>query len=351
MPNKAQLGWLACTAAALLLALCGCALGPPPGTVLPTSPAMSAEPPAPVARELEKISLPRYVIEPPDILLIDALRVVPKDPFRIGALDILYLDVSGTQPDAPIRGPYAVEPGGSIDLGSLYGKVSVVNMSLDEAADAVTRHLQRTLSSPQVSLQLYQSAGQQQIIGEHLVSLDGMINLGIYGKVYVTGMTIPEATEAIKRHLAQFVEETQISVDVLAYNSKVYYVVTEGAGLGDQIVRFPITGNETVLDAVSQISGLSRVSSKRIWIARPSPETGCFQTLPVKWEDIVRGGKAGTNYQVLPGDRIFIEQDHWFAADSMIARMTAPFERMLNISLLGANSIQTIQRFPGGFNQ
>ena len=32
------------------------------------------------AKELAKVSLPPYVIEPPDILLIDALRVVPKPP-------------------------------------------------------------------------------------------------------------------------------------------------------------------------------------------------------------------------------------------------------------------------------
>ena len=303
----------------------------------------------PVARELEKVSLPRYVIQPPDILLIDALRVVPKDPFRIEPLDILYIEVEGAYPDAPIRGPYAVEPGGAVDLGSQYGKVDVVGRSLDEAADAVTRHLERTLRAPQVSLTLYQSAGIQQISGEHLVAMDGTINLGVYGSVYVTGLTIPEATEAIRDHLRQFVEDTLISVDVLVFNSMVYYIVTEGAGLGDNIVRFPITGNETVLDAVVQVQGLSRVSSKNIWIARPSPETGCFQILPVKWEDVVRGGKAGTNYQILPGDRVFIEEDHMIAADAMLARAIAPFERILGFSLLGSNTIQTIQRFPGGF--
>jgi polysaccharide export outer membrane protein len=330
----------------LLIALAagGCALAPEARPIL-------TEPAVPVARELEKVSLPRYVIEPPDILLIDALRVVPKSPFRIEPLDILYIDVSGTFLDAPIRGPYPVEPGGAVDLGSLYGKVDVVGLSLDEAADAVTTHLRRSLADPQVSLTLYQSAGQQQIVGEHLVGPDGTINLGVYGTVYVTGMTIPQATEAIKEYLAQYVEETLISVDVLAYNSKVYYIVTEGAGFGDNIVRVPVTGNETVLDAVSQIGGLSRVSSKNIWIARPSPDGTCYQHLPVAWQDVVGGGSAATNYQLLPGDRVFIEEDHWFAADSMIARAIAPVERILGLSLLGANTVQTLQRFPAGFAQ
>ena len=303
----------------------------------------------PVAHELEKVSLPRYVIEPPDILLIDALRVVPKSPFRIEPLDILYIDVTGAFLEAPIEGPYPVEPGGAVDLGSLYGKVQVDGLSLDEATDAVTRHLRRTLAEPLVSLTLYQSAGQQQIVGEHLVAPDGTINLGVYGQVYVAGMTIPEATKGIKDYLAQYVDETLISVDVLAYNSKVYYIVTEGAGLGDNIVKVPVTGNETVLDAVSQVGGLSRVSSKKIWIARPSPDGSCYQHLPVKWSEVARYGSSATNYQILPGDRVFIEEDKWIAADSLIANAMAPFERLLNMSLLGANTIQTLQRFPGGF--
>jgi polysaccharide export outer membrane protein len=342
MPKHTPQPCFAASALVLALAVAGCAMGP---NVQPAMP----EPAAPVARELEKVSLPRYVIEPPDILLIDALRVIPKDPFRIEPLDILYIEVEGTHPDSPIRGPYPVEPGGAVDLGSLYGKVSVVNLSLEEATDAVSRHLERTLRAPQVSVTLFQSAGQQQIVGTHLVGPDGTVNIGVYGKVFVAGLTIPQATEAIKEHLLQFLEDTLISVDVLAYNSKVFYVVTQGAGLGDNIVRFPITGNETVLDALSQVNGLSARSSKNIWIARPSPETGCFQVLPVKWHDVVRGGKAGTNYQLMPGDRVFIEEDHMLAVEATVTRLLAPFQKVFEFTLLGTDTIQTMQRFPGGF--
>jgi polysaccharide biosynthesis/export protein len=342
MPSRRWVLRLILVAAAAGLA--GCAAVPQAGGV-------GGDYPAPVARELDKVSLPRYVIEPPDILLIDALRVVPKSPFRIEPLDILYLDVVGTPVDSPIRGPYAVEPGGAVDLGALYGKVDVAGLSLDEATDAVTEHLARILSNPQVSLTLYQSAGQQQIVGEKIVSMDGKVNLGVYGTVYVAGMTVDEATEAIKTHLARFVEETVISVDVLAYNSKTYYVITEGAGFGDNIQKFPVTGNETVLDAISQVNGLSRLSSKAIWIARPAPDGSCFQILPVRWDDVVRHASTATNYQVLPGDRIFVEENHMIATDTLLSKITAPIERVLGFSLLGANTVQTFQRFPGGFNQ
>jgi polysaccharide biosynthesis/export protein len=276
------------------------------------------------AKELAKVTLPAYVIEPPDILLIDALRVVPKPPFKIQSFDSLQVIVEGTLLEQPINGLYVVEPGGMLDLGPSYGKVMVGNMSLEEAQDAVFKHLKRVLKEPQVSLTLAQAAGQQQIAGEHLVGPDGTINLGTYGSVFVTGLTLEEAKVAIEKHLAQFLDAPLVSLDVFAYNSKVYYVVTEGAGFGDNIARFPVTGNETVLDAISQINGLSRLSSKDIWIARPAPSgVGCDQVLPVDIEAIMKGGSTATNYQLLPGDRVFIAQDQWIAFDSIIGKVTA----------------------------
>jgi polysaccharide export outer membrane protein len=299
-----------------------------------------------VPTEKNMVSLPPYVIEPPDILLIDALRIVPKEPFHIEPLDVLQVEVEGTKLDQPIRGLYLIEPGGMLNLGPGYGKVKVGGLSLEEAGAAVTKQLKRTLSNPQVSVTLNESGGQQQIAGEHLIAPDGTINLGTYGQVYVAGLTVQQASEAIEKHLEQYLEAPVVSVDVYAYNSKVYYVVTEGAGFGDNIQRFPVTGNETVLDAVSQVQGLSRLSSKRIWIARPAG-TGCDQLLPVKWNDIVQGASTCTNYQVLPGDRIFIAQDHMIAIDSFVNKMLNPFERIFGTTLLGAQTMQNIRSLPG----
>ena len=306
------------------------------------------------AKELAKVSLPPYVIEPPDILLIDALRIVPKPPFRIQSFDSLQVIVEGTLLEQPINGIYVVEPGGLLDLGPSYGKVAVGGKSLDEAQDAVFRHLKRVLREPQVSLTLAQAAGQQQVTGEHLVGPDGTVNLGTYGSVYVTGLTLAEAKEVIEAQLDKFLDAPLVSVDVFSYNSKVYYVITEGAGQGDNVAKFPVTGNETVLDAIAQVNGLSKLSSKEIWIARPAPSgIGCDQVLPVDIDAIMRGGATATNYQLLPGDRLFIAQDPWIAFNNIIEKVTAPFEQIMGSTLLGAQTVYTFQRgsnFGGGGN-
>jgi hypothetical protein len=131
---------------------------------------------------------------------------------------------------------------------------------------------------------------------------------------------------------------------VFAYNSKVFYIVTEGANLGDGVYRFPITGNETVLDAVSNIGGLNEVASKRMWIARPAPDCTLPLILPVDWKHLTARGDSATNYQLLPGDRLFIAEDKFVAFDNGLAKMLAPIERAMGFTLLG---VRTAGRLSG----
>jgi len=300
--------------------------------------------------ELAKVSLPEYRLEPPDILLINAVRMAPKSPYFIQTLDVLQVVVTGTLPDQPIAGPFQVEPDGMVNLGPAYGAVKLAGLSLIEATHAIERHLRRVLLAPEVSVSLLQMAGQQQISGEHLVTPDGTVNLGVFGSVYVAGMTLSEARETIEQHLGQFLESPQVSLNVFAYNSKVFYVITEGAGFGDTVVRIPITGNETVLDAIAQVGGMQRVSSKKMWISRPAPRgSGCDQILPIDWQAITKGANTATNYQLLPGDRLFIAENRLVALDSFISKLTAPFERVWGFTLLGSQTIQNLQRYPAGF--
>ncbi len=232
-----------------------------------------------------------------------------------------------------------------MDLGPTYGKVYVKGLTTDEARDAIRRHLSQQFGQVQVSVSLGLSSGAQQIAGEHLVGPDGRVNMGTYGMVYVAGRTIDEARKAIETQLANYLDDPQVVVDVFAYNSKKYYVITQGAGLGDNVTAAPITGNETVLDAISLVGGISQLSSTRIWIARPAPNGQCEQVLPVNWYDISRGASTATNYQLMPGDRLYIAEDPMIKFDSLVAKYTRPFERLFGWISLGTAMGNRIRRY------
>lgn len=187
----------------------------------------------------------------------------------------------------------------------------------------------------------------QPIQGEHLVRPDGTISLGLYGSVRVAGLTLEQAKVAIEAQLATRIRKPEVNVDIYAYNSKVYYIIADGGGYGQGVTRLPFTGNETVLDAISQIGGLPSIASKKIWIARPTPDSKEI-VLPVNWNAITREGIAATNYQVFPGDRIYIQSDCLIRVDSMIAKIVAPIERLFGVTLLGAGTISRLQNMGRG---
>lgn len=338
-----------------------------------------------IPRELDKATLPEYRVEPPDILLIEAvnnirtqdapLQVGDTLHIRLGNPEPIILDISET-PDAPLTeaerlqaqykfeeevrskyldGDFVIQPDGKVNLGPLYGKVHLAGLTLTDAQEQVASHLKGYardaqgepigLKDPQVSVSLPDLAGKQQIAGEHLVRPDGTISLGIYGSVYVTGMSLEEVRYALEQHLARFINQPEVVVDVLAYNSKAVYVITDGGGFGERVQKLPVTGNETVLDAIASIEGLSEVSSKRIWVARPAPAgTDAAQIMDVHWQAITQEGITSTNYQLFPGDRVYISADKMIRTDNFIAKATAPLERIAGFVLLGS-SVQKTLRF------
>ncbi|MCC9599506.1 polysaccharide biosynthesis/export family protein [Stieleria sp. JC731] len=289
-------------------------------------------------RELDKVVTPMYRIEPPDILSIDVQQHVAPERHSLQPGDVVSLNVSGTFPEEPIRGEYQVELGGAISLGFSYGSVEVVGQSVDQAIALIEMHLKQQLREPIVSLTLLGVSGTQRITGDHLVGPDGSVTLGQYGSVRLAGMTLEEARIAIAEKLSEEFVDPKVSVSVYAYNSKAIYIITQGGGLGDNLVRLPFTGNETVIDALSQINGLSYVSSSRMWVARPNRDPGSDLLLPVDWEGITQRADVSTNYQLLPGDRVFVAHSKLVAFDSAIAKLTSPLERVLGFTLLGTGT-------------
>ena len=329
----------------MLLGTSGCTAALAPRDPFP------ATPPGPplestVPRELDKVTLPRYTVAPPDILLVEGVKLVPKSPHKFEIFDVILVRVTGAYPDQPIDDAYSIDADGSINLGPTYGRIKVTGLTTEETEDHVRAELAQILNEVDVSISLLQSAGAQQVTGQHLVGPDGRVNLGTYGSVQVAGMTLEEVRAAVEEKLGEKLEQPEVFVDVLAYNSKVYYVVTEGAGFGDNVARLPITGNETVLDAVASLGGLSQLSSTKIWIARPAPNgVGCEQVLPVDWKDITKGASTATNYQLLPGDRLFISENKYAKFSAIAGNTLQPFERIFGAISLTTSTLNRITRF------
>ncbi len=308
-------------------------------------PAKRSPVPHDMPRELRKAVLPEYIIEPPDVLDIQAINLVPKAPYHLRVLDTIDINVFGTLPDAPIAGIFPIQVGGTVDLGFTYGEVKVTGLTPEEAKRAIHQHLLKHLRAPEVTVKLGAISAQQTIEGEHPVAYDGRVTLANYGRVLVTGKTIEEAKAAIETHLSKYLQDPEVSLRVIAPSSKFFYMITQGAGLGDNVQRFPITGNETVLDVVANTGGFGPDSSKRIWIARPGCNSdGCDQILNVDWRAISQLGQTCTNFQLMPGDRLYVAERQWIRFDNDLNRLMRPIN---TIGAASSSIIGIVSQFSG----
>ncbi len=137
---------------------------------------------------------------------------------------------------------------------------------------------------------------------------DGVVDLGFYGEVTVAGLTIPQAELKMAAQMTalaaqkNITDPVQVSVRLVdGGRSKVYYVIGTVTTQGS----YPITGSETVLDAILKAGLKSNSLPDKAYLSRPQPGGAPDQLLRIDWERIKMGDTL-TNYQLLPGDRVVV---------------------------------------------
>lgn len=233
-------------------------------------------------REFTKVTLPDYVVEPPDLLIVEVLESLP---------------------GRPISGERLVRPDGKISLG-FYGEVFVAGLTTDEIKEKIVLHLRKFLPDEVLGLNEIDPA-------------DGSVK------------------DVEPR------DSNRVFVDVTAYNSKFYYVQGDVAAPG----KLPITGNETVLDAINYAGGLIPTAApQNVRLVRPAPPGACCQqVLPVNLAAIISAGDPTTNYQLMPGDRLVVYRDPIIRTTILIDRLAAPFQTVLNSMLQYGFTARTIK--------
>jgi polysaccharide export outer membrane protein len=261
-------------------------------------------------------------------------------------------NVPFTPPNAAFMPPKIVSGGPVPPDAVLHGPLVPEHAPNEERPVTLPRY---KISPPDI-LQIDSLEGllTQPVRGPHLVRPDGTVGVGAYGSVYVAGMTVDQAKVEIgkliharldpaKRSLKDVLDG--LSVDILAYNSQVYYVITDRTGFGEIVQKFPITGNERVLDAISNIQGLPPEASKhKVWVARRVPGHANHENvMPVDWIAISQHGSMATNYQLLPGDRLYVKAEAIQRIDYVLAKVFSPIQRIFGIVLLGSETVNSIR--------
>lgn len=137
---------------------------------------------------------------------------------------------------------------------------------------------------------------------QHVLA-DGTLDLATFGRVMVAGLSLEMAENLIERTIVDAGwKKTQINVQLLEPVHR-YYVLGEVNSPGS----YPLDGHENVLDGILAAGGLTTAAAPcKILLARPTLSTSCRVMLPVCYREITQLGDTTTNYQIQPGDRIFV---------------------------------------------
>ena len=200
------------------------------------------------------VTLGNYVVEPPDVLLVEVLEALP---------------------GRPISGERQVRPDGKISLG-FYGDVYVAGKTLPEIKVNIIKLLQKYLEDSALDLTEMDATGEAKI------------------------------DERTKQPLMKDPKDSAtVFVDVAKSNSKNFYVLGAVAVTG----RLPVTGKETILDAISKAGGLTQdADHKNVFLYRPDFHGGPVQSMRVDIDQIMMGDDLSTNYQLFSGDRLVVPQ-------------------------------------------
>ena len=380
----------------------GEATRPEPGktavvTSIPLTPLpLTAIPDDPPPHEGALFDIP-YVIEPPDLLIVEVLEALP---------------------GRPISGERLVRPDGTIDLG-FYGSVHVRGLTLMQAKVKLIEQLVTFIPDEVLGLEEVYGVEERALpdlpppFGEELKATNprqvpkssnrrGRPHPGVARPVVRTsdrtteppGPTLPAEGPATHSRVAgpvsageppagstviqsgggvkitieigpqqppkgaeppaepptpaagmTFVtkrippeDSNRVFIDVTAYNSKFYYIRGDVATPG----RIPFTGRETVLDAIDNAGGLIHIADpKNIRLVRPARGGKPLKTYPIDLDAINRG-EVRLNYQVFPGDRIIVGRDALVTATFLQDRQAAPFQTLANTLLQLGFATRTI---------
>ncbi len=302
---------------------------------------LPAIPDNPPPHEGALINVP-YIVEPPDLIAVEILEALP---------------------GRPVSGERLVRPDGTIALG-FYGDLQVRGLTAAQIKVAIIKHMRAFLRDEDLGLVELVESDAESIVTERpqvpplpaerpqvpplpaggRKPFEPPPDQDPNGKPPPDAATKPR-TDAVEystvepRNSRDLGEDaagtwkivppqasTRVYVEVTAYNNMTYYV------LGDVSVpgRLPWTGKETVLDALTHASGLMPTADpKQITLVRPERSGKQAKVYKVDLEAIQKRGEVATNYQIFPGDRLFVERDEVVKKTVELDRLSAPIQTII----------------------
>lgn len=135
-----------------------------------------------------------------------------------------------------------------------------------------------------------------------MVGPDGFANLPYVGSIYLSGLTIPEATELLTEKLGQYIKIPGMTIMITAYGPRQVYVMGEVVKPGIYDLRWE---RMNILSAISSAGGIGRRGQpKRVQVVRMVDNE--IETKEINFKQLLKKGDLTQNAEVRDGDLIYV---------------------------------------------
>jgi polysaccharide export outer membrane protein len=137
------------------------------------------------------------------------------------------------------------------------------------------------------------------------VSGDGSAIFPMIGRVHVAGMTITQATEALRqRYMAGYLANPQVNLTVRNYAKKLFTILGQVQKPG----TYPIEGNEDIslLQAIGMAGGYTRIANPGKVVVKRN-EGGIERVYNFNAKQMARTATEST-FRIMPGDVITVAE-------------------------------------------
>src|SRR5437763_8932397 len=146
--------------------------------------------------------------------------------------------------------------------------------------------------------------GSPDLSVETRVSESGTLTFPLLGDVQVGGLSVPQAEKKIGGLLEKggYLKKAQVNLLITSMTSQQVSVL----GQVNRPGRYPVDGPRKVLDLLAVAGGVGPEGSDMVTLVRNRNGNVTRQTIDVV--DMVRKGELNRDYEVSPGDIIFVER-------------------------------------------
>lgn len=156
--------------------------------------------------------------------------------------------------------------------------------------------------------------------GDFPVNKEGKIQYRYVGDIDVNGLTKKEVEDKVRKLIARYVANPEVTVTILEYRSKFYYVIGEVGRPGKIYMRSETT---TVRDAVVE-AGLPTIAAAMRKCVLITPDKTKPRKKSVNVYAILYGGNLGKNLEMKSGDTLYVPSTVMAKIFRTVAPITAP---------------------------